>query len=115
MKNILGTMTVASLIAVGGGALLGSSVNEANAQSACFTQCMSNAGWGEQKCSAYCYGDQTEPQPVVQSQSPPQTKSQVFGYVRRADDRKVRRGGCGAFHYWNGRSCIDARVESPKD
>jgi hypothetical protein len=111
MKDILGTMTVASLIAVGGGALLGSSVNEANAQSACFTQCMSNAGWGEQKCSAYCYGDQTEPQ--VQSQS--QTKSKVFGYVRRADDRNVRRAGCGAFHYWNGRSCIDARVESSKD
>jgi hypothetical protein len=115
MKKFLGAITVASFTAVGVGALLVSSVSEANAQSACFTQCMTNAGWGEQKCSAYCYGDQTEPQPKVQSQPPSQPKSQVFGYVGRADGRNVRRAGCREFHYWNGRSCIDARVESPKD
>jgi hypothetical protein len=117
MNKILDTMTAASVIALSGGALLGSSVNEASAQSACYTQCVSSAGWGEEKCKAYCYGDQTEPQAqaLPQSKPQPQSKSQVFGYVRRADDRDVRRAGCGAFHYWNGRSCIDARVESPND
>jgi hypothetical protein len=114
-------MTAASVIALSGGVLLGSSVNEASAQSACYTQCMSSAGWGEEKCKAYCYGDQTEPQPQTQPQpqAQPQSKSkstaQVFGYVRRADGRDVRRAGCGEFHYWNGRSCVDARVESPND
>jgi hypothetical protein len=108
-------MTAASVIALSGGVLIGSSVNEASAQSACYTQCVSSAGWGEEKCKAYCYGDETEPQPQAQSQSQPQPKSQVFGYVGRADGRNVRRAGCGEFRYWNGKSCIDARVESPND
>ena len=37
-----------------------------------------------------------------------------YGYRRYSDDAyiendRVRRGGCGTYHYWNGERCVDAR------
>ena len=105
MKNAIRTLTVGSLIALGGGAFLGLGANDSRAQSACFTQCMSN-NWGEGKCKSYCYGDE----PQVYGYSPP--SSSAPGRVVRQPRRVIT---CGEFHYWDGTSCVDARGRSGED
>jgi len=57
MKSILGTLTVATLTALGATAFLGSSTNEARAQSPCLSQCV-NSGSSEATCRTYCLGNQ---------------------------------------------------------
>jgi hypothetical protein len=107
MRSVLGSLTVAGLVALGGSAHLVSNASHANAQSACMTQCKDN-GWSESSCSSYCLGNPGNP-------------ARVYGYYRRygygpdARTRSAERfGGCGEFHYWNGLSCVDARIDPPK-
>ncbi len=111
MKHILGMIAVGSLVAVGGGMSLGTS--PAQAQSACFNQCVSN-GWGEGQCRGYCYGNTSGNVPGVYGYTTfgftnPQTNPPAS--VRRSERRSG--GGCGEFFYWNGQECIDSRVTPP--
>lgn len=41
----------------------------------------------------------------------PRTGPRVYGYVERFDEpsRRISRGGCGTFRYWDGSTCADAR------
>jgi hypothetical protein len=41
-------------------------------------------------------------------------RPRAYGYRRYSDDGyaegyRVRRGGCGTYHYWDGDRCVDAR------
>jgi hypothetical protein len=36
-------------------------------------------------------------------------RPRVYGYRYGDDGYRVRRGGCGTYHYWNGDRCVDAR------
>jgi hypothetical protein len=41
-------------------------------------------------------------------------RPRAYGYRRYSDDAytegyRVRRGGCGTYHYWDGERCVDAR------
>ena len=41
-------------------------------------------------------------------------RPRAYGYRRYSDDGyaegyRIRRGGCGTYHYWDGERCVDAR------
>src|SRR5262245_24492947 len=92
-------LAIGSLVAVGGTALLGRSIDPAEAQSACVSQCLAN-GWARVECRKYC---ETRPGEL--------RGPRVYGYSYRSGAATA--GFCGAYFYWNGERCVDARNVPP--